>query len=59
MKAEPDSLIRDAIEDMDELQEAVHRLDAYYQFRPEHFERRKVNAQLRAWTWNQGGPSSF
>jgi len=55
MKADPDSLIRDAIEDMDELQEAVHRLDAYYQFRPEHFERRKVNAQLRAWTRNQGG----
>jgi hypothetical protein len=55
MKADPDSLIRDAIEDMDELEEAVHRLDAYYQFRPEHFERRKVNALLRAWVRNQGG----
>jgi len=55
LKADPDSPIRDAIEDMDELQEAVHHLDAYYEFKPEHFERRTVNAQLRAWARNQGG----
>ena len=39
---------RNVIGDLDELREAVERLEAYYQFQPGRFERRQVNHELRA-----------
>ena len=38
---------RKAIGDLDELREAVERVEAYQEFQPERFERRQVNRQLR------------
>jgi hypothetical protein len=43
--------IRDAIGDLDEIREAMDRLELYQQFQPEAFKRRQVNAQLRTRTW--------
>jgi hypothetical protein len=43
--------IRDAIGDLDEIREAIDRIDLYQQFQPEAFKRRQVNAQLRTRTW--------
>ena len=42
---------RHAIGDLDELREAVDRVRAYQDFRPAKFDRRKLNAQLRAIKW--------
>jgi hypothetical protein len=39
---------RHAIGDLDELREAVDRVRAYQDFQPGKFDRRKLNAQLRA-----------
>jgi hypothetical protein len=39
---------RKAISDLDELREAVERVEAYQEFQPERFERHQVNRQLRA-----------
>jgi Plasmid pRiA4b ORF-3-like protein len=39
---------RRAIGDLDELREAVERVEAYQEFQPERFERHQVNRQLRA-----------
>ena len=38
--------IRDAIGDLDQLREAMDRIDRYQQFQPDAFKRRQVNAQL-------------
>ena len=38
---------RKAIGDLDELREAVERVEAYQEFQPERFDRRQVNRQLR------------
>jgi len=50
--------IRACIADIDELQEAVSRLEAYYRFQPNHFDRRAVNRRLKQyaagneeWMW--------
>jgi len=39
---------RRSIGDLDEFCEAVERVEAYRQCRPDHFDRRRVNGQLRA-----------
>src|SRR5262249_45158908 len=39
---------RKLIGDFDELREALEHIEAYRQFRPDHFDRRRVNRQLRA-----------
>jgi hypothetical protein len=43
--------IRDALGDLDEMREAMDRLDLYQQFQPSAFHRRHLNAQLRTRTW--------
>jgi hypothetical protein len=43
--------IRDAIGDLDEIREAMDRIDLYQQFQPDAFKRRQVNVQLRTRTW--------
>ena len=50
LKAEGQTTIRQVIGDRDAFQEAVTQLDAYLQFRPEHVNRRQINAQLHALT---------
>jgi hypothetical protein len=48
LKADDQTTIRQVIGDRHTFQGAVDQLDAYLQFRPEHFDRRDVNNQLRA-----------
>jgi len=43
--------IREAIGDLDEMREALDRLDLYQQLQPSAFHRRSLNAQLRTRTW--------
>jgi hypothetical protein len=43
--------IREALGDLDEIREAMDRLNLYYQFQPSAFNRRHLNAQLHAWPW--------
>jgi len=43
--------IRDALGDLDEMREAIDRLDLYQQLQPSVFNRRHLNAQLRTQTW--------
>ena len=51
LEADPQTSVREALGDLDEFREAVDCLEAYQQFQPEHFDRRAINAQLRAWSW--------
>ena len=39
--------IRDVLGDLDALEEAVDRLEAYGRFRPDRFDRRKINRRLK------------
>ena len=48
VEADPQSTIREAIGDMEELREAVERLRAYHEFEPAKIDRRRINAQLCA-----------
>ena len=43
--------IREALGDLDEIREAMDRLDLYRQLQPSAFNRRHLNAQLRTRTW--------
>jgi hypothetical protein len=45
--ADDQTTMRQVIGDRDTFREAVDQLDAYLQFRPEHFNRRDVNSRLR------------
>jgi hypothetical protein len=48
LEANGQTLIRQVMGGPETLREAVDQLDAYLQFQPEHFDRRDVNALLRA-----------
>lgn len=58
LEADADASVRDAVReaigDLDVLQEAVDRLEVYQQFQPEYVDRRAINAHLRAWPWQRG-----
>jgi len=50
--------IRSCISDLDELKETVVKIEEYFSFRPEHFDRREVNRRLKQyatgdeeWLW--------
>src|SRR5260221_9155103 len=52
--------IRDVLRDVDALEEAVDRLEAYERFRPGRFDRRKLNRRLKQyaqgdeeWLWDE------
>ena len=47
LKADDQTTIRQAIGDPETFQEAVAQLDAYLQFRPEHFDHHTINTRLR------------
>lgn len=47
--------VQEAMGDLDEFRDSLERLEAYQEFRPDHFSRRQVNARLRAWSRGVGG----
>ena len=53
LKADGQTTIRQVIGDRDTFRKAVTQLDVYLQFRPEHVDRRQINAQLHALTQAQ------
>jgi Plasmid pRiA4b ORF-3-like protein len=54
LKADDQTTIRQVIGDRNTFREAVDQLDAYLEFRPEHFDRRNVNARLRMLDQSEG-----
>jgi hypothetical protein len=48
LAADPQTSVRAALGDLDTFREAVDCLDAYEQFRPDHFDRHEVNTQLQS-----------
>ncbi len=54
LEADPQTSVREAAgRSRTTLREAVDCLEAYQQFQPEHFDRRTINTQLRAWPWQE------
>ena len=57
LAADPQTTVREALEDLDAFREAVDSLEAYQAFQPEVFDRRAINTQLHARSWPGGkGP---
>jgi len=54
LKADDQTTVRQITGDRNTFRAAVDQLDAYLQFRPEHFDRRDVNAQLCALVRQEG-----
>jgi hypothetical protein len=54
LAADPQTSVRAALGDLDDLYEAVDCLDRYQAFQPDHFDRGEINTQLHSRTW-QGG----
>ena len=52
LAADVQSSVREALGDLDAFREAVDCLDAYEQFRPDHFDRYEVNTHLQALAWS-------
>jgi len=52
LAADPQTSVREALGDLDAFREAVDCLDAYEQFRPDHFDRSAINAQLHSRVWH-------
>jgi hypothetical protein len=52
LAADPQTSVREALGDLDAFREAVDCLDAYEQFRPDHFDRHEVNTHLQALVWS-------
>ena len=55
LETDPQSSIRDAIGDMEELREAVECLKDSHEFEPDKINRRRINAQLRIYAQLVGG----
>jgi Plasmid pRiA4b ORF-3-like protein len=54
LAADPQTSVRAALGDLDDLHEAVDCLERYLAFQPDHFDRGEINTQLHSRTW-QGG----
>ncbi len=54
LAAEPQTSVREALGELDEFREAVDCLDAYQQFRPDHFDRHAIHTQLQSQGWPEG-----
>jgi Plasmid pRiA4b ORF-3-like protein len=52
LEADPQTSVREALGDLDAFREAVDCLEAYEQFRPDHFDRHEVNTQLQSLVWS-------
>jgi hypothetical protein len=57
LKADDQTTIRQVIGDPETFRQAVAQLDVYLQCRPDHFDRRAVNARLRALSQPEGTSS--
>jgi hypothetical protein len=55
IEAPADVSIRDAIGDLEEIRDAMDRLETYQQLQPSAFRRRAINAELRRQTWTETG----
>ena len=55
LEADPQTSVRAALGDLDAFREAVDCLEAYEQFRPDHFDRREINTQLQSLVWSKEG----
>jgi hypothetical protein len=53
LAADPQTSVREALGEHDEFREAVDCLDAYQQFRPDHFDQHAVNTQLQSLVWSE------
>jgi hypothetical protein len=51
LDADPQSSVRAALGDLEELREAVDCLDTYEQFRPDYFDRCKITAPWQSQVW--------
>jgi len=54
LAADPQTSVRAALGDLDDLHEAVDCLERYQAFQPDHFNRSEINTQLHSRPW-QGG----
>jgi Plasmid pRiA4b ORF-3-like protein len=54
LEAGPQTLVRAALGDLDELREAVDCLETYQAFQPDHFDHGDINRQLLAWGQEEG-----
>jgi hypothetical protein len=54
LEADPQTSVRAALGDLDDLREAVDCLETYQAFQPDHFDRRDINRQLLAWGQEEG-----
>jgi hypothetical protein len=54
LAADPQTSVRAALGDLDDLHEAVDCLEKYQACQPDHFDRGEINTQLHSRTW-QGG----
>jgi hypothetical protein len=52
LEADLQTSVREALGDLDAFREAVDCLEAYEQFRPDHFDRHEVNTQLQSLVWS-------
>jgi hypothetical protein len=54
LAADPQTSVRAALGELDDLREAVDCLEAYQAFQPDTFDRRAINTQLHSRTWPGG-----
>jgi hypothetical protein len=52
LAVDPQTSVREALGELDEFREAVDCLDAYQQFRPDHFDQLESNTQLQSLLWS-------
>ena len=54
LEADPQTSVRAALGELDDLREAVDCLETYHAFQPDHFDRGDINRQLLAWGQKEG-----
>jgi hypothetical protein len=54
LEVDPQTSVRAALGDLDDLREAVDCLEMYQAFQPEHFDRGDINRQLLVWRQEEG-----
>lgn len=52
LETDPQTSVREALGDLDDLRDAVDCLEAYQAFQPDHCDRRHMNRQLQSRTWD-------
>jgi hypothetical protein len=54
LEVDPHISVREALGELDDLRDAVDRLEAYQAFQPDHFDRGDINRQLLVWGQKEG-----